>query len=70
MGRRVRAGHTTWLVVIAAALCLGAVSCGGSASPPPAANPPHVRSCTVQGLPARCGTLAVAENRLTAQAAR
>lgn len=70
MDSRARAGHTTWSVVIAAALCLGAVSCGGSPAPAPAANPLHVTSCTVQGRSARCGTLAVAENRLTGHGRR
>jgi pimeloyl-ACP methyl ester carboxylesterase len=62
---RRRAGRRAWSAVIAAALCLAMVSCGGS--PPPPANPLRVRPCHVQGRPARCGTLAVAENRLTGQ---
>ena len=55
-------------VVIAAALCMAAVSCGGN--PAPAANPLRVTPCTVQGRSARCGTLAVAENRLTGHGRR
>jgi len=56
------------LAVIAASLCLAAVSCGGKA-PPTASSPPvntlTVKPCTVDGRAARCGTLIVPEDRLT-----
>ena len=60
----------TRLVVIAASLCLAAVSCGGK--PTPAASSPPVntltvKSCTVDGRAARCGTLIVREDRLTSK---
>jgi pimeloyl-ACP methyl ester carboxylesterase len=58
------------LAVIVAALGLAAASCGGHPAPAasgPAVNSPTVRSCTVDGLTARCGTLIVAEDRLTGQ---
>jgi pimeloyl-ACP methyl ester carboxylesterase len=47
------------------ALCVAAASCGGNAAS--TVNPLQVKSCTVQGRPARCGTLAVPEDRLTGQ---
>ena len=56
------------LGVTVAVLCLAAASCGGH--PAPAASPPPVnsltvKSCTVDGRVARCGTLIVPEDRLT-----
>jgi len=56
------------LAVIAASLCLAAVSCGGK--PTPAASSPPVNAltvkpCTVDSRAARCGTLIVPEDRLT-----
>ena len=60
--RRVGAGHMTWLLVIAAVVCLAAASCGSTARP---GGSLQVKSCVVGGLPARCGTLLVPENRLT-----
>ncbi len=56
------------LVVIAAALFLAAASCSGKPTPAassPAVNSLSIKSCTVSGLAARCGTLIVPENRLT-----
>ncbi len=57
------------LLVLVAVLGLSA-ACGGS--PPPAASTPPassltVKSCTVDGQAARCGTLIVPEDRLTGQ---
>jgi pimeloyl-ACP methyl ester carboxylesterase len=58
------------LPVIIVALGLAAASCGGhpvgSASVPPV-NSLTVKSCTVDGQAARCGTLIVPEDRLTGQ---
>jgi pimeloyl-ACP methyl ester carboxylesterase len=56
------------LFMIIVTLCLAAASCGGH--PAPAASTPPVNSltvktCMVAGLPARCGTLIVPEDRLT-----
>ncbi len=68
-GRRGRARHAALSAVTAAALCLAAVSCTGSTATtvhPPQAKP-RVGSCTMEGRAARCGTLSVAENRLTGQ---
>ena len=45
-------------------LCLATASCGGNATTS-TVNPLQVKSCTVQGVLARCGTLAVPEDRLT-----
>jgi pimeloyl-ACP methyl ester carboxylesterase len=63
-----RARYLARLVVIAASLCLAAVSCGGkptlAASSPPV-NRLTVKPCTVAGRAARCGTLIVPEDRLT-----
>jgi len=63
-----RARYVARLAVIAASLCLAAVSCGGKA-PPTASSPPvntlTVKPCTVDGRAARCGTLIVPEDRLT-----
>jgi len=53
------------LAVIFVSFCLAAASCGGNAVK--TVNPPQVKSCTMQGRPARCGTLAVPEDRLTGQ---
>jgi pimeloyl-ACP methyl ester carboxylesterase len=61
-----RTGYAARLVVIVLALCLAMASCGGNAATS-AANALQVKSCTVQGRPARCGTLAVPEDRLTGQ---
>ena len=63
--RRERAQHVARFAVIFVSLCLAAVSCSGNAVK--TVNPLQVKSCTVQGRPARCGTLAVPENRLTGQ---
>jgi pimeloyl-ACP methyl ester carboxylesterase len=52
-----------WLGLILGAMSLAAVSCGGHTSP--SAGSLRVRSCTVDGLAARCGTLFVAQDRLT-----
>jgi len=56
------------LVVTAAVLGLAAASCGGHPAPAASSSPVNlltVRSCTVDGLAARCGTLIVPEDRLT-----
>jgi pimeloyl-ACP methyl ester carboxylesterase len=66
--RRERARHVARLAVIFVSLCLAAASCSGNTVK--TMNPPKVKSCTVQGRPARCGTLAVPENRLTGQGRR
>ena len=71
LARRVccgRARQVARLVVIAAALCLAATSCGGKPTPAagsPAVHPLTVMPCTVDGRAARCGTLIVPEDRLT-----
>jgi pimeloyl-ACP methyl ester carboxylesterase len=52
------------VLVIGFALCLTAVACGGSSSVR-TASPLQLKSCTVQGLAARCGTLMVPEDRLS-----
>jgi pimeloyl-ACP methyl ester carboxylesterase len=62
-----RARYVARLVVIAASLCLAAVSCGGKPTPAvssPPVNPLTVKPCTVDGRAARCGTLIVPEHRL------
>jgi hypothetical protein len=68
-GRRGRAWRVPRLLVIIAVLGLAAASCSGH--PAPAASAPvnalTVKSCTVDGLAARCGTLIVPEDRLTGQ---
>ncbi len=71
--RREQARHVARLAVIVVPLCLAAASCSGNAVKtvnPLQVNPLQVKSCTVQGRPARCGTLAVPENRLTGQGRR
>jgi pimeloyl-ACP methyl ester carboxylesterase len=63
-----RVRYAARLVVIAASLCLAAVSCGGKPTPAasaPPVNPLTVKPCTVDGRAARCGTLIVPEDRLT-----
>ncbi len=60
--RRRSAGRGLCLFVFAA-LCLAAASCGGSATTPVGSL--RVKSCFVDGLAARCGTLIVAQDRLT-----
>ena len=60
--RRAGAGHRAWLLVVAAAVCLVAASCGSAARP---VRSLQVKPCTVEDLAARCGTLAVPEDRLT-----
>jgi pimeloyl-ACP methyl ester carboxylesterase len=62
-GRRPR--HTAWLGVSVAVLCLAAVSCGGQSANSLPENSLTVKSCTVDGRAARCGTLIVPENWLT-----
>ena len=59
-----RAGYAARLVVSVVVLCLATASCGGNATTS-TVNPLQVKSCTVQGVLARCGTLAVPEDRLT-----
>jgi hypothetical protein len=64
-----RTRHAARLGVSVAVVCLAAASCGGH--PAPAASSPvnslTVKSCTVDGRAARCGTLIVPEDRLTGQ---
>jgi pimeloyl-ACP methyl ester carboxylesterase len=48
--------------VIGLVVCLAVVACGSSTK---TASPLQMRSCTVQGLSARCGTLQVPEDRLS-----
>ena len=65
---RRRAWGAPRLLAIIAALGLVTASCGGHPAPAASASPPNsltVKSCTVDGLPARCGTLIVPEDRLT-----
>jgi pimeloyl-ACP methyl ester carboxylesterase len=70
-GRRGRVRYLPRLGVIVAGSCLAVASCGGPAAPaaPAASAPPvnslTVKSCTVDGVVARCGTLIVPEDRLT-----
>jgi len=62
--------HVPRLLVIIVALGLATASCSGHPAPAASAPPVNsltVKSCTVQGLPARCGTLIVPEDRLTGQ---
>ena len=63
--RRRRAWCLPQFGVIAAGLCLAAASCGGQAAP--AVNSLTIKSCTVDSVAARCGTLIVPEDRLTGQ---
>jgi pimeloyl-ACP methyl ester carboxylesterase len=55
--------------VLGCAIGLAVTGCGASQQPSAAVQQPsgtlHVRSCTVDNLPARCGTLFVPEDRLT-----
>ena len=56
------------LPVIAAAVGLVVAACGGHPAPAasgPAVNSLTVKACTADGMPARCGTLIVPEDRLT-----
>jgi pimeloyl-ACP methyl ester carboxylesterase len=62
VSRRAGAGHGAWLLVVAAAVCLVAASCGSAAGP---VRSLQVKPCTVEDLAARCGTLVVPEDRLT-----
>jgi len=48
--------------VIGRVVCLAAAACGSSTK---TTSPLQLRSCTVQGLSARCGTLSVPEDRLS-----
>ncbi len=67
--RRGRAWRTLRLLVIITVLGLAA-ACGGQPAPAASAPPVNaltVKSCTVDGLAARCGTLIVPEDRLTGQ---
>jgi pimeloyl-ACP methyl ester carboxylesterase len=66
--RRGRSWRVPRLLMIIVALGLAAASCGGHPAPAasaPAVNSLTVKACTVAGLPARCGTLIVPEDRLT-----
>ena len=62
--RRAGAGHRAWLLVVAAAVCLMAGSCGSAARPVASL---QVKWFTVEHLAARCGTLVVPEDRLTGE---
>lgn len=55
------ARRAAWLPVAAVAVFMAAASCGGQ----PPAKSLTVKPCTVEGMPARCGTLVVPEDRLT-----
>ena len=66
--RRGRSWRSPRLFMIIVTLCLAAASCGGHPAPAasaPAVNSLTVKACMVAGLPARCGTLIVPEDRLT-----
>jgi len=66
--RRGRAWAVARLPVIAVAVGLAVAACGGQPAPAasaPAVNLLTVKSCTVDGMAARCGTLIVPEDRLT-----
>ena len=58
-----RPGRVARLLVPVAAACLAAASCGGSTTR--SVGSLRVRPCTVDGLAARCGSLIVAQDRLT-----
>ncbi len=58
-----RAGRAARLLVMVVAVCLAVASCGGGAAR--RAGALRVKSCTVAGRHARCGTLIVPEDRLT-----
>jgi pimeloyl-ACP methyl ester carboxylesterase len=67
-----RAGHRARLLAGFAVLCLAAVACGGHPAPAPGGSAapeksPVIRSCAVDGLRARCGTLTVPQDRVTGQ---
>ena len=67
---RGRAWRAPRLLVIGAVLGLAVASCGGHPTPAASAPPVNsltIKSCTVGGLAARCGTLIVPEDRLTGQ---
>jgi len=56
------------IALVVAGLGVAATSCGGQgrpAGPPLTVNSMRIKSCTVDGYPARCGKLIVPENRLT-----
>ena len=62
--------HVPRRLAIIVALGLAAASCGGHPAPAASAPPVNsltVKSCMVEGLAARCGTLIVPEDRLTGQ---
>ena len=65
-----RPRHAPRLGVSVAVVCLAAAACSGHPAPA-ASSPPGnsltVKSCTVNGHVARCGTLTVPEDRLTGQ---
>jgi hypothetical protein len=60
-----RAGGVARLLAVVVAVCLAVASCGGSAGRPIGSL--RLKSCTVAGRNARCGTLIVPEDRLTGQ---
>ena len=65
---RGRARYVPRLFVFVAVLGLAAASCGGHPVPAataPAVNSLTIKSCTVAGRAARCGTLIVPEDRLS-----
>jgi len=66
--RRGRFRRAPRLLMIVAVLGLALASCGGHPVPAtsgPPVNSLTVKACTVDDLPARCGTLMVAQDRLT-----
>jgi pimeloyl-ACP methyl ester carboxylesterase len=67
---RRRRGRAWRALVSTAGLGLAAASCGGPAAPAASAPPVNsltIKSCQVDGVAARCGTLIVPEDRLTGQ---
>jgi pimeloyl-ACP methyl ester carboxylesterase len=70
LSRKSRSGrpwHAAQLWLSVAVLCLTAASCGGQAANSPPVNSLTIKSCTVDGQAARCGTLIMPEDRLTGQ---
>jgi len=67
---RQRARLAGQVLAAVSAVCLGVAACGSPAAPTaksPPVNTLTVKSCTVEGLHAKCGTLVVPENRVTGQ---
>jgi pimeloyl-ACP methyl ester carboxylesterase len=60
--RRTGLRHGSWLLAIAVIISFAAGACGGA---PSRVSALRTRPCTVEGMAAKCGTLAVPEDRLT-----